>query len=56
VIEAYTDGSLFRTLEEGEQQDSAYAGLGLRPDEYCVMVTVARYQERLAHELRRRAA
>ena len=56
VVEAYADKSLFRAMELGEQQNSAYAGLGLRPEEYCVMVVVAAYQERLAREMRARAA
>jgi DNA topoisomerase-1 len=50
VIEAYSDGSLFPAMERGEQQDSAYAGLGLRPEEYALMVIVAAYQERLARQ------
>jgi DNA topoisomerase I len=52
VIEAYSDGSLFPAMQQGERQESAYAGLGLRPEEYCVMVTVAGYQEGLAREMR----
>jgi DNA topoisomerase-1 len=48
AIEAYTDGSLFPTMEQGQQQDTAYAGWGMRPEEYAVMVIVARYQENLA--------
>jgi len=56
VIDAYGDGSLFPTVEQGEQQNSAYAGMGLRPEEYCVMVIVAKYQENLAKELRAKTA
>ena len=48
VIDAYVDGSLFPTMQQGEEQDSAYAGLGLKPEEYAVMVVVARYQQNLA--------
>ena len=31
-------------MEQGGQEDSAYAGLGVRPDEYCMMVLLADYQ------------
>jgi len=55
IVDAYLDGSLFQTLELGEQQDSAYAGMGLAPEEYCVMVTIARYQEDLARGMRETA-
>jgi DNA topoisomerase-1 len=41
VIESYTGQSLFGVMERGMQQDSAYAGLGLRPEEYCCMVIIA---------------
>jgi len=56
VIDAYSDGSLFRVLEQGVEQSSAYAGLGLSPEEYCVMVIVADYQEKLARQMRTQAA
>jgi DNA topoisomerase-1 len=56
VLEAYADGSLAQSIRQGEEQNSAYAGLGLRPEEYCVMVTVAKYQEQLAQHLNRKAA
>jgi len=56
VLDAYLDGSLFPVIEEGERQDSAYAGLGLRPDEYAVMVLIAKYQENLARGSRAKAA
>jgi hypothetical protein len=56
VVEAYEDGSLYPLIREGEKQNGAYAGLGLRPEEYAVMVIVARYQERLAHAEARIAA
>ncbi len=52
IAEAYSDGSLFSTMKAGEQQQAAYGGLGLRPEEYCVMVIVAADQERLAREAR----
>lgn len=48
TIEAYGDGTLFPVMEQGERQDGAYAGLGLRAEEYAVMVIVAEYQQRLA--------
>ena len=44
VIDAYSDGSLFPVMHRGEEQHTAYSGLGLRPEEYCVMVLVAEYQ------------
>jgi DNA topoisomerase-1 len=44
ILDAYADGSLFARMEQGEQQDSAYAGLGVRPEEYCVMVLIADHQ------------
>jgi DNA topoisomerase I len=56
VLDAYTDSSLFPTMEQGIQQDTAYAGMGLRPEEYAVMVIVARYQEGLARNARVKAA
>ncbi len=56
VIEAYEDGSLFPVMEQGIIQDSEYSGLGLRPDEYAIMVIVARYQEQLARGERKLAA
>ena len=56
ILEAYMDGSLFPTLAQGEQQDAAYAGLGLRPEEYAVMVILAAHQEKLARAMRTKAA
>jgi DNA topoisomerase-1 len=56
VLDAYMDASLFPTMEQGIQQDAAYAGMGLRPEEYAVMVIVARYQEDLARNARVKAA
>jgi DNA topoisomerase-1 len=49
IMDAYADGSLFPVVQQGVQQDNVYAGLGLRPEEYSVMVIVASYQENLAH-------
>jgi DNA topoisomerase-1 len=48
ILDSYQEGSLFAVMHEGEQQNSAYAGLGLRPEEYSVMVLVAEYQRKLA--------
>jgi len=56
IVDAYADGSLFRTVEAGEEQNSAYSGMGLSPDEYCVMVTVADYQAAMAREVRAKTA
>jgi DNA topoisomerase-1 len=56
VIDAYSDGTLFTKVEQGEKQDSAYSGLGLRPEEYAVMTIVARYQESLARTMRAKTA
>jgi len=53
ILDAYGDGSLFTTLQHGLEQHAAYSGLGLSPEEYAVMVIVARYQENLALELRK---
>ena len=44
ILDAYADGSIFTRMEQGEQQNTAYAGLGLRPEEYCVMVLIADHQ------------
>lgn len=48
ILDAYSDGSLLSAMRQGEQQQTDYNGLGLRPEEYCVMVVVAEHQERLA--------
>jgi DNA topoisomerase-1 len=48
ILDSYSDGSLFPVMREGEQQHSAYAGRGLLPAEYSVMVLVADYQRKLA--------
>ena len=48
IIEAWSDGSLFPAMEQGIEQHTAYNGLGLRPEEYSVMVLVAEYQQKLA--------
>lgn len=56
ILDAYSNGSLFSTIAQGEQEESAYKGLGLRAEEYCVMVIVAAYQEKLARGARAKAA
>lgn len=56
ILDSYLVGSLQPALKQGEQQEAAYAGLGLRPEEYCVMVVVAAHQEKLARETRAKAA
>lgn len=56
ILDSYLEGSLFSIMEQGELQESAYAGLGLRAEEYCVMVIIAGHQERLAREARSKAA
>jgi DNA topoisomerase-1 len=48
ILDAYTEGVLFPAMQQGEQQNTAYAGLGLRPEEYSVMVLIAEYQQKLA--------
>ena len=48
IIDAYSDGTLFPAMQQGEQQNAAYGGMGLRPEEYSVMVLVAEYQQKLA--------
>ncbi len=48
IPEAYADGTLFQAMALGEEQNAAYAGLGLRPEEYSVMVLIAEYQRKLA--------
>ena len=48
ILEAYSDGSLFPAMEAGRQQDAAYGGKGLRPEEYSVMVIIAEDQQKLA--------
>ena len=55
IPEAYVDGSLSSAMEQGRQQAVDYEGRGLRAEEYCVMVTVAAYQEKLAKASRRKA-
>lgn len=56
IPDAYMDGSLFPVLERGEEQESAYAGLGLRREEYCMMVIVAEHQGKVARAAHANAA
>ncbi len=46
ILDAYAGGSLQTAMQQGEEQNEAYSGLGLRPEEYCVMVIVAAHQEK----------
>ncbi|MFN7997797.1 MAG: DNA topoisomerase IB [Bryobacteraceae bacterium] len=55
VLDGYDDGSLFAMMREGDAQNEAYAGLGLRPEEYCVMVLIAEYQQNLVKKARHAA-
>lgn len=48
ILESYSDGALFPAMEQGQQQETAYNGHGLRPEEYSVMVLIAEYQQKLA--------
>jgi DNA topoisomerase-1 len=52
MLEAYSDGSLFEALAQGEEEAAAYGESGLSPAEYAIMVTVAKYQEKLVTEAR----
>jgi DNA topoisomerase I len=56
IPDAFSDGSLLSAMQQGEQQHTAYNGLGLTPEEYCVLVVVAAHQERLARAGRSNAA
>jgi DNA topoisomerase-1 len=56
ITDAYSDGSLFSAMQQGEEQHRAYNGLGLRPEEYCLLVVVAAHQEWLARQARTKAA
>jgi hypothetical protein len=43
-VDAYTDGKLFDVMARGEEQHTAYSGLGLCPEKYCCMVIIADWQ------------
>jgi DNA topoisomerase I len=55
VLDAYSDATLDALMQRGQQQDTEYGSLGLRPEEYCVMVIIAEYQQRLAKAARKAA-
>jgi DNA topoisomerase-1 len=48
VLESYVAGSIFPLIEQGQKQDADYGGLGLRPEEYCVIAVITAHQEKLA--------
>ncbi len=52
VVEAYAQGSLFPVMREGLEQEQAYNGHGLLPEEYAVLTTVADYQEKQVRQAR----
>jgi DNA topoisomerase-1 len=56
ILDAYLDGSLFPVLKRGEQQETAYSGLGLSTEEYCLMVIVAEHQTKAAKAAHAKAA
>ena len=61
ILDAYQEGFLFDVMQQGIEQNRAYRGRGLRPEEYSVMVLITRYMERnhpalAKREFRRRAA
>lgn len=46
ILDAYADGSLFQVMKQGQKQEAAYNGRGLRPEEYSVMVLITRHLEK----------
>jgi DNA topoisomerase-1 len=44
VVEAYAEGTLFDAMRRGVEQNEAYRGSGLTPEEYSAVVIVAAYQ------------
>ena len=50
ILDAYSDHSLFEVMQQGAEQDAAYNGDGPRPEEYAVMVILAKSLENLAKE------
>jgi DNA topoisomerase-1 len=48
ILDAYSDGSLFDVMAQGREQHAAYEGRGLLPEEYSVMVIIAKHQEQAA--------
>lgn len=55
IIDAYSDHSLFETVRQGEEQDEAYNGRGLSPEEYAVMVLITKYLEKTTTAASRRS-
>jgi len=53
ILEAYEDGSLFEVMQQGEEQERAYNGEGLRAEEYAVMVILAKHAEKLAQHVQK---
>ncbi|HEY2016816.1 MAG TPA: DNA topoisomerase IB [Bryobacteraceae bacterium] len=52
ILDSYLDGSLFPVMERGEEQNAAYSGLGLLPEEYSAMVVIASYQGNVCRQSR----
>jgi DNA topoisomerase I len=45
IINGYSDRTLFDVMRQGIEQQQAYNGRGLRPEEYSVMVLITKYLE-----------
>lgn len=52
ILEAYSNGTLHEAMRHGAAQSAAYQGLGLRPEEYSVLVLIAEYQEKQVAQAR----
>ncbi|HWQ55486.1 MAG TPA: hypothetical protein VN442_17495 [Bryobacteraceae bacterium] len=52
ILEAYSNGTLHEAMRNGDAQSTAYQGLGLRPEEYSVLVLIAEYQEKQVAQAR----
>jgi DNA topoisomerase I len=48
ILDAFADGYLFETMAQGREENAVYEGRGLRPDEYAVLVIIAKHPERVA--------
>jgi hypothetical protein len=55
-LEGYSDGSLFEVMQQGIEQHEAYDGKGLEPEEYTVMVLMAKHLEQKAKVATAKAA
>jgi DNA topoisomerase-1 len=55
ILDGYSDGSLFDEMQRGAEQQQAYKGRGLRPEEYSVMVLIAKFLENAAHARKRKS-